>query len=691
MISVLIVNYFCHTLTAHAVHSVLADDPAAQVIVVDNSNDQIEAENLRKILPSRAELVVAPINLGFGRACNLAFEQAAGEWILLLNPDAFILPNCLQQLVGTLQRHPKIGALSPLAQWDEAGTFLLPPGQMQTPAWEWMLALGFRFPAFGRWLSMRFRTYALRCLYASLPVRQRMLSGGHMFLRRSAIDAIGGLFDPAFFMYYEDTDLCRRLTKAGFELMLDPEAKVVHQWRHDPVKSQYTVESRLRYMRKHFTNFWLMDRLRQNFEQLLQPKAGKFHDIGICTTAPIFDLPTRQSGNWLLELSTNPLLIPAAYHSSTVAPHSIPSSVWSLLGAGRYWARVSHPNGQWSYFTWEIPKSISKSGLELLTPKQVRSANRILHLDWAYQSNEAELLDLFRAAFGYQMNPELWRWKYHAFDTLGALVRHNGRAIAFYGAMPRSIHLFGSPATAVQIGDVMVLPEERGILTRQGPFFLAAAGFLERFVGHGKTFPLAFGFPSERPCRLGVRLGLYDKVGELAQINWPALQARPSYRMRLRPLSTNDSAAVDRLWLEMADALQDQVVGVRDWPYVQRRYMQHPTISYQLYLITSRFTQTPIGIIVIRVLDDAVELLDIIAPPQRMATLIHCLRRLTWNLGKPRTYAWITMQHAHSLAGDTGEIVPTGIVIPYNRWTPGISADKVMDRWWLMGGDTDFR
>jgi hypothetical protein len=43
------------------------------------------------------------------------------------------------------------------------------------------------------------------------------------------------------------------------------------------------------------------------------------------------------------------------------------------------------------------------------------------------------------------------------------------------------------------------------------------------------------------------------------------------------------------------------------------------------------------------------------------------------------------------LAGDTGEIVPTGIVIPYNRWTPGISADKVMDRWWLMGGDTDFR
>ena len=242
MISVLIVNYFCHALTAGAVHSVLTDDPTAQVIVVDNSNDQDEVENLRKTLTGRAELVVATTNLGFGRACNLALEQALGEWILLLNPDAFIMPGCLQKLVSTLQLYPRVGAVSPLAQWDEAGIFLLPPGQMQTPAWEWILAIGLRFPVFGRLVSMRFRAYALRCLYAPRPIRQSMLSGGHMFLRRSAIDAIGGLFDPTFFMYYEDTDLCRRLTKAGFELILNPAARAVHQWRHDPVKSEFAAD-----------------------------------------------------------------------------------------------------------------------------------------------------------------------------------------------------------------------------------------------------------------------------------------------------------------------------------------------------------------------------------------------------------------------------------------------------------------
>ena len=347
-------------MTAVAVSSVLADEPTAQVIVVDNSDDQAETENLRKILPGRAELVVAPTNLGFGRACNMALEQAAGEWILLLNPDAYILPGCLQKLVETLQSFPRTGAVSPRAQWDEAGAFLLPPGQMQTPVWEWMLAIGSRFPGFGHWLSMRFRANALRCLYSPRPIRQNMLSGGHMLLRRSTIDAVGGLFDPAFFMYYEDTDLCRRLNKAGFELMLVPAAKAVHQWRHDPAKSEYAIESRLRYMCKHFPNNWLTDSLRQKFERQFPQKIRRFHDIGNCTTAPIFNLPTGQSGNWLLELSPNPLLIPAAYHSGNAAPHSLPSSIWGLLGPARYWTRITHPNGQRSYFTWEIPDSASK-------------------------------------------------------------------------------------------------------------------------------------------------------------------------------------------------------------------------------------------------------------------------------------------------------------------------------------------
>jgi hypothetical protein len=67
------------------------------------------------------------------------------------------------------------------------------------------------------------------------------------------------------------------------------------------------------------------------------------------------------------------------------------------------------------------------------------------------------------------------------------------------------------------------------------------------------------------------------------------------------------------------------------------------------------------------------------------------LRRLTWNLGKPQAYVWVTSQHANLLAGDTGEITSTGIIIPHNRWTPGIPASELLNHWWLTGGDTDFR
>ncbi len=327
-------------------------------------------------------------------------------------------------------------------------------------------------------------------------------------------------------------------------------------------------------------------------------------------------------------------------------------------------------------------------GYGLLQFKKKPIEQRHWVTEWAHADNETELLGLFLAAFKHEMPPELWRWKYQGLNTLGALVRENGQVVAFYGAMPRAIYLFGSPVTAVQIGDVMVHPEKRGTLTRKGLFFQVATHFLERFVGQHQAFPIAFGFPSERAYRLSVHLGLYDKVGELMQVSWPALQTRPSYKVHLRPLKADQGQTVDKLWRQMAEALQDQVVGVRDWDYVQRRYLQHPTLDYQLYKVSSRLTGIALGIIVLRILDDAVELVDLIAQPRHISILVHCLRRLTWSLGKSEAYTWITTQNAFLF---DGEITPTGIIIPHNRWTPGIPASELLDRWWLMGGDTDFR
>ncbi|MDD2759414.1 MAG: GNAT family N-acetyltransferase [Methylomonas sp.] len=338
--------------------------------------------------------------------------------------------------------------------------------------------------------------------------------------------------------------------------------------------------------------------------------------------------------------------------------------------------------------------SDSVSDTEKRVPDSVAPATDIATtslVEFADQTCETELLDLFRATFGHEMSAELWRWKYRNYYPQGTLLRWQGSPVAFYGGMPRNVQLFGTPATAVQIGDVMVHPKVRSTLARKGPFFRVAANFLERFVGHGKEFPIAFGFPSARAFRLGEHLGLYEKVGEIMRVSWPALHARPSVKVSLRRLSLDQGEIVDRLWQEMAEALPDQIVGVRDWAYLQYRYLKHPTQSYQLYLAATRWGGVPLGVLVVRVHDDAVELLDIVSAPKHIHILVHYLRKLAWNLEKPSTYAWITEQHASLLAGGDGDISPTGITIPHNHWTPGISASELKNRWWLMGGDTDFR
>lgn len=311
--------------------------------------------------------------------------------------------------------------------------------------------------------------------------------------------------------------------------------------------------------------------------------------------------------------------------------------------------------------------------------------------DWAVAEQEAELFDLFETAFGHAMSPALWRWKHRGQTITGSLVRHDDKIIAFYGAVPRKVLLSGTALTALQIVDVMVHPQYRGILKRKGPFFLAASSLLERFVGHDRLFPIAFGFPSEKHNRLGTILGLYQEVEAIKRVSWMPIKAHPSLLVKTRLLGSSQQQLANSLWQQMAETLKELIIGVRDWEYLQQRYFKHPTIQYQLYLVTSRLTGRGLGIYVVHVHQDEIELLDVIATPKHMPVLIHSLRRLTHHLNKDRAYAWITSTQAALLAGENGVINDTEIRIPHCNWTPGIEADTLQNRWWLMGGDTDFR
>lgn len=309
---------------------------------------------------------------------------------------------------------------------------------------------------------------------------------------------------------------------------------------------------------------------------------------------------------------------------------------------------------------------------------------------WAGPDDEADLLALFHDAFGQDMDPALWRWKYAGRKRYGALVRKHGAVVAFYGGLPRQISLFGQPSTAVQVCDVMVAPSERGVLTRHGPFYLAAE-FFQDHVGLKKTYPLAFGFPSRRHCRLGEKLGFYAKVGAIVHIDWPVLEASPHLLLGTRPLGQNQDKAADRLWREMAADLSRQVVGVRDFAHLRHRYLEHPTINYRVLLVANRLTRQPYGIIVVRDEGDALELVDVVAPLRRIQTLVDIARRLAWNLDRSKVYAWITEHNAGIFTGPHGKATLSEIVIPMLTWPGNMPPDEIDNRWWLMAGDTDFR
>jgi GT2 family glycosyltransferase len=219
------VNYKVADLTVQAVQSVLDSDSIGpvHVVVVDNSEDKDEAQKLRLNLPSGVVLQVAPENIGFGRACNLAFEQFPGELILLLNPDARLLPGCLVRLQKTLSSAENVAAVSPQIFLDEGFTFYLPP--CYPPLlfiFKSVLATWGPQAKINRLQSTLWRRHSIKVWRSKRPVKVNNLPGGLVLLKRGPVLKAGGLFDPRFFLYFEDADLFVRLRKAGYSLIIDP-------------------------------------------------------------------------------------------------------------------------------------------------------------------------------------------------------------------------------------------------------------------------------------------------------------------------------------------------------------------------------------------------------------------------------------------------------------------------------------
>lgn len=313
-ISALLVNYFSADLIARAVRSLGDQGLDIDVRVVDNSLDPVESNYLRRVLPSFVHLKINEVNTGFGGGCNQAYAEAKGEKILLLNPDAYLLPGALLELDLALQEEERVAAVGPRTFWDDQLQFLMPPSTFPSLVGHCARSLFCDHPLFLRWRSHYFRKFAFRYWSCERPMSVPALSGGHVLLKRSALEKVGGLFDERFFLYWEDSDLMQRLRAAGYDLRMIPAASAVHEYTHSPEKSRRIGEGWPTYYRKHLASHpvvrWL-DRRQVTPRWSRHPVriglSASRHDNGDL----VFAVPWRWQNSWWMEVSVDPDFYPA--------------------------------------------------------------------------------------------------------------------------------------------------------------------------------------------------------------------------------------------------------------------------------------------------------------------------------------------------------------------------------------------
>ena len=342
MITSIVVNYHCAALTGRAVASLLSDMPDRQIVVVDNSVDAAEVATLKAQLPDKqVRLVISPRNVGFGAACNLGMDASDSPYVMLLNPDACVLPGCLHELKMCLDGNPAVAAVSPMQYWDAAGQWLLPPAWLPTGPGMWSMEAAWRNRRWAQRLSLAYRRVALKTWDSTDNYApQRALSGGAMMVRRLALGQGVSLFDPAFFMYYEDSDLSLRLRQGGWTLGIAPRAAALHEWVNAPGKSGLMEQSKAVFLAKHFTrrNHW-QTRLSLRVGQ--QPALSNPLDAqSMPFTATCLSVPTAWQERWLLEVSPSPLLIPAIGHLGSGPTAQLPMHLIDRLGAGPIYLRL---------------------------------------------------------------------------------------------------------------------------------------------------------------------------------------------------------------------------------------------------------------------------------------------------------------------------------------------------------------
>jgi len=251
-LSIIIVNYNTKDLLKNCIDSITASSPkfAYEIIVIDNAS----SDGSREVINSYPDIkkIFNKDNVGFARANNIGIKIASGEYLLLLNSDTVVLPGVIDKMVEYMDKNSDVGILGPKLIGENGETIQM--------SWEFQPTIFLE--CIKKILSpQNIKKYSLiRHIVGFLQrkIRKvRVITGASMLVRKKVFEQVG-LLDERFFLYFEETDFCKRVHNSGWKIIFYPGVKIIHLLGQSvsKIKRESQIEyrkSQIYYYQKHLS------------------------------------------------------------------------------------------------------------------------------------------------------------------------------------------------------------------------------------------------------------------------------------------------------------------------------------------------------------------------------------------------------------------------------------------------------
>jgi GT2 family glycosyltransferase len=337
-----------------------------EVRILDSLSRPEVRERVARETPPGIEWIWSDENLGYPRAANALYAAADAPLVLVSNPDIVYLPGSLSALLAAIA-DGTVAVAGPATWWDRECRLRINPGFPEDPE---RIEADHRAARYGRWAehALDWQRRMVAAAYAERPTDVPLLPGHVILVRKTLIDAVGGLFDPGTFLYYDDTDLCERLranrgaNQGGGRVLYVPQSEVVHlfnQSRRDDVPEHMAYAQR-HYLTKHFG----ADEAARLIGLLAaaQPAADAFAawnvvDLGPAERPASFRWQAPSDGGAsVFALGINPQIVPAALAVLGEPCFALAERFWGQLTPGPYYARATDAAGERVLGYWRFDR-----------------------------------------------------------------------------------------------------------------------------------------------------------------------------------------------------------------------------------------------------------------------------------------------------------------------------------------------